>query len=59
MLFSNTNDKPASDLKIGGTLIEQTTEARFLGVIIDEKVNWSSLNHYKTQLTDMLLKQQN
>ena len=41
MLFSNTNEKITNGLNIGGTLIEQTTEARFLGVIVDEKLNWS------------------
>ena len=38
MSFSNTYAKITTDLNIGGTVIELSTETRFLGVIVDENI---------------------
>ena len=42
MLFSNHRSSAHSNIKvsIGGVQITRVTEARFLGVIIDEKLTW-------------------
>ena len=42
MIFSNQRSAAMSDLKvqIAGVTIDRVTEARFLGVIIDEKLSW-------------------
>ena len=45
MLFrpkSNQDDQPYPDLrlKINNTIIKQVTHTKFLGVIIDENLNW-------------------
>ena len=42
MVFSPRKISTYQDVYIAGTKIERKTEARFLGVIIDEKLNWSS-----------------
>ena len=42
MLFTKQHiDLDSIKLQIAGTKIERKTEARFLGVIIDEKINWA------------------
>ena len=41
MLFSKNRQLNHRTLKISGVEIERKTEARFLGVIIDEKLTWS------------------
>ena len=43
IVFSNRRINLAKiDVKISGTNIQRVAEARFLGVIIDEKLTWSS-----------------
>jgi hypothetical protein len=42
MIFSKHRIGDISDAKIAGTKIDRKTEARFLGVIVDDKLNWSS-----------------
>ena len=39
------------EIKIGGVLINREKEARFLGVIVDEKLNW--YKHIATVKTKM------
>ena len=51
MIFSTKRIKFAHEIKIGSTKIERTTEARFLGIIMDEKLNWS--RHIATIKTKM------
>ena len=41
MIFSRSNVDLPSPLLILGKLIERKQEARFLGVIVDESLNWS------------------
>jgi len=43
MLFTSTrNRSPNIDIQLAGTNIERKTDARFLGVIVDDKLTWSS-----------------
>ena len=52
MIFSRSRSVDLPDsLIISNTPIERKSEARFLGVIIDESLNWSS--HVKTVLSKM------
>ena len=52
MIFSRSrNVNLQTPLSISGTPIERKSEARFLGVIIDESLNWSI--HVKTVLSKM------
>jgi len=52
MIFSRTrNVELPMPLIISNTAIERKTEARFLGVIIDETLNWT--RHVKTVLSKM------
>ena len=51
MIFSRSKVDLPKPLIISHTLIERKTEARFLGVIIDESLNWS--RHVKTILSKM------
>ena len=51
MIFSRSKVELPKPLIISNTLIECKTEARFLGVIIDESLNWS--RHVKTILSKM------
>ena len=41
MIFSRQRNLNYRDVTISGVTIERKTEARFLGVIIDDKLNWS------------------
>ena len=41
MIFSRQRNLSFRDVVISGVTIERKTEARFLGVIIDNKLNWS------------------
>ena len=41
MIFSRQRNLIFRDVVISGVTIERKTEARFLGVIIDNKLNWS------------------
>ena len=41
MIFSRQQICLNREIKIGGVLIDREKEARFLGVIVDEKLNWS------------------
>ena len=41
MLFSRQQICFNREIKIGGVLIDREKEARFLGVVVDEKLNWS------------------
>ena len=42
MIFTRQNIETSNiEININGTKIERKTEARFLGVIIDEKLTWS------------------
>ena len=53
MIFRpNRNPLPDINLEIAGTKIERKTEARFLGVIMDEKLSWSS--HITMMKTKMM-----
>ena len=40
MIFSTRRLSTESDIKINNVSIERKREARFLGVIVDEKLNW-------------------
>ena len=51
MIFSTKTLESVRDIKIGNKNIERKSEARFLGVIIDEKLNWS--RHIATIKTKM------
>ena len=52
MIFSrSSNTELSSPLVISKTAIERKHEARFLGVIIDESLNWS--RHVKTVISKM------
>ena len=51
MIFSRKNVDLTEDLKISNTKIERIKEAKFLGVIVDEKLNWSA--HIKTLQSKM------
>ncbi len=51
MIFSRTNVKLDHDLIIDNAIIKRKAEARFLGVIIDEKLKWSQ--HISTVKTKM------
>ena len=53
MIFSTKKLESAKteDIKIGNKNIERKSEARFLGVIIDNKLNWSC--HIATIKTKM------
>ena len=51
MLFSRRNIELPDELKILNTKIDCVKEARFLGVIVDEKLNWSA--HIKTLKSKM------
>ena len=42
MIFSNSKSNQYQEVCISGTKIERKSEARFLGVIIDDKMTWSS-----------------
>ena len=41
MVFSERTIDTNLTVKIGNTLIERKSEARFLGVIVDEKLTWT------------------
>ena len=45
MLFSRKRNIVDLDVNISNTKIERKTESRFLGVIVDEKLNWSKHIH--------------
>ena len=51
MIFSTQNAESPREIKIGSTNIERKREARFLGVIVDDKLNWSK--HIATIKTKM------
>ena len=51
MLFSRSKTKFNTPLNFMGNEIEKLSEARFLGVIVDEKLNWSA--HIKTVRSKM------
>ena len=51
MIFSRSKVDLPKPLLISDTLIDRKTEARFLGVIIDESLNWS--RHVNTILSKM------
>ena len=42
MIFSRHSVNDISDVYIAGTLINRKSEARFLGVIVDDKLSWTS-----------------
>ena len=43
MIFSPTNkDTPKIDITIDGNTINETKECKFLGIIVDHKLNWKS-----------------
>ena len=42
LLSPNRTSIPDVNIQIAGTTIERKTEARFLGVIVDEKLTWTS-----------------
>ena len=51
MIFSKSKTDLPSPLIISNTLIERKEEARFLGVIIDESLNWT--RHIRTVISKM------
>ena len=51
MLFSRKRNLESIDFKIKNVNNERKTEARFLGIIIDEKLNWSK--HIPAQKSKM------
>ena len=50
MLFSPTRNKPdfSFDLNIGGSKLIQVNQTKFLGIIVDDRLNWNSHIHYVT-----------
>lgn len=53
MLFTSSRNRPPNiDINMAGTVIERKTEARFLGVIVDDKLTWS--NHITALKTKMM-----
>ena len=51
MIFSRQKVDTTGNLFIAGTLIERKSEARFLGVIVDDKLSWAP--HIRTLKTKM------
>ena len=51
MIFSRQKVATTHNLFIAGTLIQRKSEARFLGVIVDDKLSWAP--HIKTLKTKM------
>ena len=52
IIFSRQNNHAYREVFIAGAKIERKTEARFLGVIVDEKLNWSQhISAIKTKMT--------
>ena len=52
MIFSRQKVELPTPLKISNVTIERKTEARFLGVIFDEKLNWNShVTHLKAKMS--------
>ena len=52
MIFSRRKIDLPVPLKISNVAIERKTEARFLGVILDEKLNWNShITHLKAKMS--------
>ena len=51
MLFSRQNIELPDEFKILNKKIDRVKEVRFLGVIVDEKLNWSA--HIKTLKSKM------
>ena len=54
MLFTNKNKKsykiPSQPFMVGGKAIKPSTETKYLGVILDNKLNWAShINHKLNQ----------
>jgi hypothetical protein len=42
IIFNNTKETPNLNLKLGGEVIARTSETTFLGVVLDEKLNFES-----------------
>jgi hypothetical protein len=42
IIFNNTKETPNLNLKLGGEAIARTSETTFLGVVLDEKLNFES-----------------
>lgn len=52
MFFGNHGEKEEVKLKIQGANIERVKEITFLGVIIDEKLNWKShIKHIQNKIS--------
>ena len=51
LIFHRQNLQEDHEFKISGKVIERETEARYLGVIVDDKLTWST--HISTVKTKM------
>ena len=46
MLFTNRIRPPSIPIKANGKTIKEVTEAKFLGVIVDNKLKWNAHINY-------------
>ena len=52
MLFSNHNKNTQVQIQVNGVDIDRVYENKFLGVIIDDKINWKShIKHIQSKLS--------
>ncbi len=55
MLFTNKITDRKINLRVKNTTLEQKSECRFLGVIVDENINWKShINHVSNKITRII-----
>ena len=43
MLFTNKRDKKKISIRAHNTILEQKSECKFLGIIVDEEINWKNI----------------
>ena len=52
MLFGNCNENTQVQLQVDGVDVERVYENKFLGVTIDDKINWKShIKHVQSKLS--------